>query len=380
MLLVSKVNELLEDIGAELASTATARDRASEFNRAMFDRVFAHPDFPRLDFSTRETHARSSLQLIEALQTIGRTSLDLPFIASIAAQAAIAPELVARFANPEKSAEHLARLQTGVDLAAICNSEETGGTQLKTMTSRCVVDANGTGTLNVAKPIATNASGARTALVSAWEQRPDQVPSLQMYIVGVEATNASAISAQRLSGFRTGNCGSLTIHDARIEADQCRLGSAAAPMAAFRHCFDSERFYLAALVIGVLEGLEGLVLERFRTRTSLHDKQFVQEKAIALSVVRAKLQALFGAVLGRGVDKLHQSQLELSLLKWMCAEDVPAAIQQASDISGWNSFGEDDTVNRVARDIAALRFFGGTVELQKMTIFSALMNRKGPRV
>ncbi|CAN5489392.1 hypothetical protein BH10BDE1_BH10BDE1_22940 [soil metagenome] len=380
MLLVSKSVETLEDIGSELAASANSRDRNAEFSREMFDRVFSHPDFPRLDFSTRESHARSTLQLIGALQSIGRTSLDLPFISSLAAQAAIAPELVAKFASAEKRNAHLPKLQSGVDLAAICNSEEAGGTQLKTMTSRCVIDANGVGTMNVVKPIATNASGAGTVLVSAWEQRIDEVPTLQMYIVGVDAVNARAVASTRLSGFRTGNCGSLTITNAQIEAEECRLGSTAPPLAAFRHCFDFERLYLGSLVIGILDGLEALVLDRFKSRTSLHDKQFVQEKVIAITIVRAKLQALFGAIVARGFDTLHRSQIELSLLKWMCAEDVPAAIQQASDIGGWNSYGEDDTMNRVARDIAALRFFGGTVELQKMTIFSTVMSRKGSSV
>ncbi len=373
MLEVPRKSDLMTVVCEELAKSSSTRDREAEFCRKSFDSLISSLDFPRLDFSSPTRHAESNLALMEALRTVARLTLDLPFAASVAAQTAIAPELIGRFGSDAQRARLLPRIQDGRDLVAICNSEEGTGSNLKGTKSICGVAEDGSAALAAHKPIGTNAFNADKVLVSAWERRTGTNPTLEVYVV--DATSARTYNvADSLGGFRTGNTGSLSIDALRIDLEASRLGTRGTGVAALKACFDFERLYLGVLVAGLLEGLEAVLLSRLSARPHLLEKQYAQEKAIGLTTVKAKLQALILAVTSRGFDRLSRSQVELSLIKWICADEALQAVQAASDLTGWSSLTTSDPLNKAQRDLAALRFFGGTVELQKMTIFSSLIH------
>lgn len=357
---------------AGLLASSPMRDRGAEFCHSTWKQIFSHAEFKPLDFSSTAAHQKSTEDLIAALYCLGKASLDLPYVASLAAQAAIAPEVLAAFGSPEQKAKYLPGIQSGTALAAICNSEAGSGTNLKAMKSTCSVTDSGMGTLRAFKPLATNAFGAQHIFVSAWlKSAAYPTPRMEMFLVDAKHAVTGAVAGD-LNGFRTGNCGSLTIEDAEIDVMASRLCTNGSGVAIFRHCFDFERLYLAAIVAGVLEGIEEATLNDLAARANLLDKQYVQSKVVAVAAARTKLNALIHMVLSGGLADLSHRQTELSLLKWICAEEAVAAVHAAGELAGWGSLNENNIFNKAARDFSALRFFGGTVELQKMTIFGWL--------
>ena len=357
-----------------LRPTILKRDREAKFCLESWKSIFAHPDFIPLDFGSEDSHQTTTLGMMSSLHAIGRGSLDLPFIASVAAQSAIVPEIIARFGTSAQK-KNLPEIQAGHALAAVCNSETGSGTNLKNMISVCTIASDGMGVLSARKPLATNASGAKWALVSAWKKEGASLPVLEMYLV--ETTNLQTKDmASQLTGFRTGNCGQYEIENQNIDAGAIRLGPPGGGVSVFRYCFDLERLYIGVLVSGVLAGLEELALSTLMSKPHLLDKQFIQEKIIGLFTTRAKVDSLVHYIVSQGLAKIGQHQVELSLLKWICAAEVSGVIQQAGEICGWMNMKEDDVFNKCARDASALRFFGGSVELQKMNIFSWITRSK----
>lgn len=372
MLWTSDKSDKLENLATEtLMRSWLERDRDGRFCFETWQKFFTHTEFPKLRFDSAESHNSSTIDLMSALYSISRGGLDLPFAASLAAQAAIAPEIIAKFGSSDQKTRLLPGIQSGYEVAAICNSEPGCGSNLKGMKSVCATDDDGVTKLTASKPLVTNAFEAKHLFVSAWEKRASSStdPKLELFVidsVGVKTENV----ALGLNGFRTGNCGALSIDELIVSPETSRLGPSGSGFAIFQHCFDCERLYLAVLVSGVLSGLEDRALKVIEGRPDLNDKQYVQEKLVSLVAVRTKIDALVHLVLSRGLNNLSQSQIELSLLKWLCSEDAPVAVTTIGDLNGWNSLVRADLFNKISRDFAALRFFGGTVELQKITIFS----------
>ncbi|MBX9767995.1 MAG: acyl-CoA/acyl-ACP dehydrogenase [Bdellovibrionales bacterium] len=364
-------------IAAELKSTWSERNQAASFDRDAWSKIFSSSELPKLEFGTTGKHQESSVELMRALYTLGRSSLDLPFISSLAAQAAVTTELLQKFGSTQQQGKFLQKIQSGQALAAVCNSESGAGTNLRSMTSSVTETAEGHGRMTVRKPLATNASGAEVVFVSAWQQllgRPK--PTLEMFAIEPQADHTESV-AHSLEAFRTGNCGSLLIPAMEIDLTSARLGESGTGLEIFRYCFDYERLYLGVLVASVLEGVEETVLETLHEREGLRDKQYVQEKAIAVTVAKTKLIALVNMVLSKGLEHLSKAQVELSLIKMLCATEAATAVQDACDLMGWRGIKNDSLIGKVARDFSALRYFGGTVELQKMTIFGHITSDVG---
>ncbi len=314
---------------------------------------------------------------MRALYTLGKLSLDLPFISSLAAQAAITTELLMKFGSADQKARYLEGIQAGRTLAAVCNSESGAGTNLKSMTSVVSEITDGFGKFTARKPLATNAAGAQLVFVSAWQQLLGKPKAtLEMFLVQPSREETASV-APTLEAFRTGNCGSLLIQDMGIDLTASRMGPTGTGLEVFRYCFDYERLYLGVLVASVLEGIETTVLEELSARPNLRDKQYVQEKAIAVTIVKTQLQSLVNMILSRGLENLGDAQVELALIKMLCADDASTAVQQSCDLMGWRGIRNDSLIGKVSRDFGALRYFGGTVELQKMSIFGHITRNLG---
>jgi len=321
-------------------------------------------------------------EMSSALYGLALGGMDVAIASSFAAHSAIGADLLLKFGTPAQIAKYLPSIFDGSRIAAICNSEENTGTDIRKIKSHVRTSESGKTLLTTTKGCVTNASIADLLFVSAWNPKGENDKSIDVFLVEGSEIDRQPIN-HLLGGFRTGWTGKIHGVDIPLVREERIIGEKVGGFRIFRRCFNLERLYMAVMVSGILEGLENDARKALATReangSGIAAHQYIQEKIVQSFATRTKMNAIIETIVNAGDARLGEFERELGVLKLLIMEDAFDTANAHFEMMGYRSYLEDELPQKIIRDMLALRFFGGTKELQKMTIFQAIVHGDNDR-
>lgn len=322
----------------------------------------------------------ASVELMQTLYGYAKGSLDLPFVSSIAAHAYVGMDLLLRYASQDQLRPLLSDIQNGEKIIAIANAELGAGTDIKEIGS--LLECTHVNGLVLNKSCSTNASVAEVVITSLQCTENDAPPTVKVILFEPNSSERSDLRNQ-LAGFRSGYSGSIqTKRENFTEYPKCQLGSNSDGFNILKRCFDTERLVLGVMAAGLLKGVEELFVERVKASSKRLEKllkhQYIQEKLTDIYTTRIRLEALLSEVLTAD-PQLEQSEGLLSVIKLTALEEGFQAAISFFESFGFEAMMEENFAHKLVRDILSYRYFGGTKELHKRTIFNVLSSTYFPK-
>lgn len=361
-----------------LRPTLIERDETVQFNMSDWKNA--------QDLGLNEVFFRESSE-IEKVRTLAalffglaKGSLDLPFCSSVAAHSVISMDLMTQFMNPEQQAKYLPLMRKPQTIAAVCNSEDGAGSDLKKIRALCEVNEDGSATANIVKPCATNASRADLVLASTWIRKSGDRSSLAVILL--EKSEFKQWSLQNeLAGFRTGLTGAIQSENLRLNLTDRLIAikkkTSMGEQNLFKRCFDMERLFLGVMVAGILTSIEdeirGHIVLRESSGFTFQDKQYLQQKLVDVFTAKVQITSIVSLILSQDKLYLNEFSKELALLKILVNEQATLAVTRFYEILGHKGYLKNQVCQKLMRDFMGLTYFGGTTELQKNGLFLELV-------
>jgi alkylation response protein AidB-like acyl-CoA dehydrogenase len=225
----------------------------------------------------------------------------------------------------------------------------------------------------------TNGNIADVLFTTIWNEK-----QLEVFLIEKEEVSQSSIT-DKLVGFRTGDTGMVMGQRAKDDILTRQLATGKNTIESLKYCFFVERLIVSTMATGVAHGLEDYILKM--GPQSLQDavgdsKQYLQEKVLKLHMTRVQMTSLIETITNRTPADFMQSDSELSILKLMISNELRAAVYSCIEVLGHWALYNNSVMPKVLRDIQMCSFFGGTQELQKISLYSSLQfnAKKGLKV
>ena len=378
MSIFAKRNRYFDLAFSQLRSSLLERDHTAQFAMPSFQHFAAEGLFTAISSKTNETE----LEVLANYYNIARASLDLPFASSLAAHGYVGSLMLQKFGNADHIARFAEDMATGHSIGAICNSEHGTSTNLKGMQARISVD-NIKEPLSFVKPCITNGAIADLLFTSLWNASANG-DQLEIFLLTKNEVLQRDVTGD-LVGFRTGNSGSVAGAKAQSDILERRLTTDRASTQALRYCFFIERLIVAVMATGLAHGIEDYLLHEAPPKAlegiAPDQKQYLQEKILEIHMTRIQMTSLIESIVHRGPAEFLNNESELAVLKMLISKNLRSAIFSAIEAVGHRSLQKQHLLPKVLRDVEICSFFGGTQELQKMSLY-ALINphKKGIKV
>jgi alkylation response protein AidB-like acyl-CoA dehydrogenase len=353
-----------EKLSADLGN----RDSAGVFNLDTF-KLFAEKKL----FMGFDTLEPTQIDVLQNYYNIARGSLDLPFTSSLAAHGFVGMLMLKRFGSEELKNRFKSDFETATKISSISNSEGGTSINLKKMNAQIVTKENGQHDLQFTKPCITNGSIANVLMTTIYHNK-----ALELFLLLNDEVEQKAINSQ-LVGFRTGDTGMVVGKAALPDLLSRRLTGELDTLRALKYCFCIERLIVSVMATGIAHGLEDYIIKispQALTDTSGDNKQYLQEKILKLHMTRVQMSSLIETIIHRGSDKIMSSESELAILKLMISNELRAAVYSCIEVIGHWALYTNNVIPKVLRDIQMCSFFGGTAELQKISLYSSLNIKK----
>ncbi len=313
----------------------------------------------------------TQLTVLQNYYNIARGSLDLPYTCSLAAHGYVSTLLLKKFGTPRFIYRYQQDLEMGEKIAAINSSENTTADHLKKMKAQ-VLEANGQTQLVFQKPFVTNGNIADILFTTLWNK-----DKLEIYALEKSEVQQSSI-ANQLVGFRTGDTGSVTGKLGLPDLFDRRLTTDKETIKALRYSFCIERLVMATICAGLSHGLEDFLIRT--PPPSLIDalddhKQYLQEKVLKLHMIRIQMTSLIESIVNRGSNDIYLAESELSILKLMISNELRASVFGCIEVIGHWALHTNNILPKILRDVQMCSFFGGTQELQKVSLYSSMTSQ-----
>jgi alkylation response protein AidB-like acyl-CoA dehydrogenase len=324
----------------------------------------------------RGGEAISLAEQVEVCVGLAAGSQDLPFTVSAMVQAFIATDLLLKFGNERQIEKYLGPISRGEKIAAVSNSESTGGTDVLSLKSE-IIEAQGSYRLKLNKYCATNLSEASLVFASAWDKTSNEKPLLDVFIIELSKSDQKNL-IPLLSGFKTGLAGSVQLEADFDSLESIRLGSRGSGFNILQHVYNLERLFLPSIIMGTLEGLIPQSFQYASSRTSkgnpLASYQYIQEKIFSLFSVKESLEGilmkiLYGPNRAENSTDLIRHSLTLSALKVLSSDEGLSAAIRFFELFGFSGYVSNHLASKFVRDMLAFKSFGGTEELHKTAFF-----------
>lgn len=330
----------------------------------------------------KATSPGSIFREIQALKGLAKGSLDIPFCLSMMVHSGMGLKILNTFGSSKQKSLWLKSGLEGRSMFGIANTENAGGTDLKSICSSLIPhqDRPDYGVLKVSKKIASNVGDSELIFASVWKKPERSKPRLEIILLDKNLVTQKALD-HHLSGFACGKTGSLsTMGPKDIHIPSYQLGPDGSGGHILRTMFNLDRLYMTAIVSGILEGTLQLAFEFINKRQSmghsLRDYQYIQEKIIRIYTAKNNLDGILSQILCEGgqvqVQDLEQYSDQLCVAKIHSMDQGLEACVAFYEIFGARAYEKKHPAGKLIRDILAFKFLGGSKEQQKMILFQSL--------
>ena len=275
---------------------------------------------------------------------------------------------ISLFGSDDLKDRYLPDIGTGKRLAAFALSEPGAGSDVAAMTTAAEADGDEY-VLNGAKTWISNGGIADQYIVFARTGEAPGAKGLSAFVVDADAPGLKI--AARIDVIAPHPLATLEFADCRVSATH-RLGAPGEGFKVAMATLDIFRSTVAAAALGFARRALDEALDRTASREAfgqtLADMQMVQGKLgeMAMNVDAAALLIYRAAwtkdVLGQRVSR------EASMAKYFATERAQDVIDQAVQLFGGQGVVSGETVERLYREIRALRIYEGTSEIQLQVI------------
>jgi len=325
-----------------------------------------------------------------ALKGLAKGSLDIPFCLSLMVHSGMALKILDTFGSSFQKSRWLQAGLDGKAMFGIANTENSGGTDLKSICSSLTVDNdnNESGVLRVQKSMASNVGNSDLILTSVWKTgKGTEKPRLEVLLLDRSLIRQTPLD-ETLSGFSCGQTGSLrTDNPVEIHIPSVQIGPDGSGGKILRTMFNLDRLYMAAIVSGILEGTINIAFDFIKQRKSmgqaLDQYQYIQDKIIAIYSAKNDLECLLHRILPDETSKpldLAKFSDELCLAKIHSMDRGLMACVSFYEIFGYRAYENKHPAGKLIRDILAFKFLGGSKEQQKLILFNSLQSQYGSPV
>jgi acyl-CoA dehydrogenase len=284
---------------------------------------------------------------------------------------------IALAGSEEQQRHYLPSLAKGETLAAFALTEPSAGSDVSAIGTRALRDSNGY-RLNGVKHFISNAGIAQTYVVFASTQPEAKAKGLSAFIV--ESDSAGFTVKEKTLLLSPHPIGVLAFDDCFVPQNR-RLGGEGEGWKIAQRTLDTLRCTVGAAAVGLARRAleEALAYSRNRRQFghALAEFQGIQFKLadMATELEAARLLVYQAASMK---DQRHQdAPLNASMAKLFATEAAQRIVDQSLQIHGGSGVVVGNILERLYRDVRALRIYEGTSEIQRLIIAKHL-SRKEP--
>jgi len=226
--------------------------------------------------------------------------------------------------------------------------------------------------INGNKTWITNATLADFAIVLVQTDKEKGTKGITTFIIDRDTPGFSTVKIKNKLGIRSTDTGQLFFRDCRIP-DSNRLGQVGMGMRVALGAIEHTRFGIAISAVGVLQACIDACVKYCQERSQfgkpIGNFQLIQER-IAEMVVDCEAGRGLAYRLAYLKDKGVPHSRETAITKYFCTEAAVRAARTAVELHGAYGYTDDFPVERYYRDMISPLIFGGTSNIQKLTIGS----------
>jgi acyl-CoA dehydrogenase len=278
--------------------------------------------------------------------------------------------------SEEQQRHYLPPLAKGERLAAFALTEPNAGSDVSGIATRALRDTNGY-RLNGIKHFISNAGIAHTYVVFASTQPEAKAKGLSAFIV--ESDSVGFTVKEKTPLLSPHPIGVLAFDDCFVPQHQ-RLGGEGEGWKIAQRTLDTLRCTVGAAAVGFARRAleEALAYSRNRRQfgRALAEFQGIQFK---LADMATELEAARLLVYQAASMKDHHHQeapLKTSMAKLFATEAAQRIVDQSLQIHGGNGVVVGNILERLYRDVRALRIYEGTSEIQRLIIAKHLLRKE----
>jgi acyl-CoA dehydrogenase len=282
---------------------------------------------------------------------------------------------ISLFGTPEQQQRFLPAVGKGEAIAAFALSEAEAGSDVGAMTTRAVPDGDGF-VLHGTKTWISNAGLADFYTVFARLGDAPGSKGLAAFVVDAGAPGLRL--AERIDVIAPHPLGTLRFDGCRVGADRL-LGRAGDGFRIAMSVLDVFRSSVGAAALGfarrALDEAVGRSLQREVFGRKLADYQLTQAKLADMAVaVDAAALLVYRAAWTKDTSGGRVTR-EASMAKLFATESAQRVIDEAVQLFGGVGVVSGATVEKLYREIRALRIYEGTSEIQRLVIAGTVMER-----
>jgi acyl-CoA dehydrogenase len=311
----------------------------------------------------RETLARTSglADFAFAMQGLGSASISL-------------------YGSPELKDAYLPKVAAGTQVAAFALSEPASGSDVAAMTTSARRDGNHF-VLNGRKTWISNAGIAGHYVVFARTGEAPGARGISAFVVDADAAGLAV--TERIAVIAPHPLGTLEFTECRVPAGQM-LGQPGEGFKIAMATLDIFRSTVGAAALGFARRALDEAIERARSRRAfghaLGEFQLIQQKIADMAVrVDAAALLIYRAAWAKDCSGVGATR-EVSMAKLYATDSAQEVIDDAVQIFGGMGVVTGVPVERLYREIRALRIYEGTSEIQKLVIAGEALKAAGVEV
>jgi acyl-CoA dehydrogenase len=278
---------------------------------------------------------------------------------------------ISQFGSDELKQRYLPRVASGEAIAAFAISEALAGSDVSSMTTSARRDGNDL-VINGRKTWISNAGIAAFYVVFARLEGAER----SFVAVVVDADNPGLAVSERISVNAPHPLGTLDLVDCRVPASAI-VGEAGKGMRVALGTLDIFRSTVGAASLGFARRALAEATEHSMTRRAfgkrLADFQLTQARLAEMAMaVDASALLVYRAAWTRdaGAERVTR---EAAMAKLFATETAQRVIDDAVQLFGGRGVVVGEAVERLYREIRALRIYEGTSEIQKLVIAAQLI-------
>ena len=281
------------------------------------------------------------------------------------------------FGSDEQKATYLPGVAAGERIAAFALSEPDSGSDVAAMKTEAVVDGD-TYVLNGAKTLISNAGIADQYTVIARTGEAPGAQGLSAFIV--EAENPGLEITERFRVVAPHPLGTVSFTDCHVPLANVIAGPGNGFKVAMA-TLDVFRTSVAAAALGFARRALDEAVARAKSRQSfgkpLSEHQLIQEKISDMATdIDAAALLVYRSAWTKDTRETRGTR-EVAIAKLHATEMAQRAIDQAVQIFGGQGVVVGNPVERLYREIRALRIYEGTSEIQKLIIAGQVLTEAG---
>ncbi|MBY0463730.1 MAG: acyl-CoA dehydrogenase family protein [Burkholderiales bacterium] len=278
--------------------------------------------------------------------------------------------------TPAQKAAYLPKVASGEAIAAFALSEPEAGSDVAAMQCTARVEGDSV-VLNGCKTWISNAGIADFYVVFARTGEAPGARGISAFIVDADVPGFSV--SERIEVIAPHPLGTLTFDDCRIPLSQ-RIGEAGEGFKIAMRTLDVFRTSVAAAALGFARCALDAGMLRATTRSMFNQKladfQLTQAKLAQMATtVDSAALLTYRAAWAR--DQGHNVTREAAMAKMVSTEGAQQVIDAAVQLWGGMGVVSGQTVERLYRDIRALRIYEGATEVQQLIIARELLKEAG---